>query len=74
MSEVRSSGEMVEKSFCYFVDIFSFVITSGGIEQPEVFFQVHTELAIDFFKRGLLAKLFLLVLKSKAAVSLVKSI
>lgn len=37
---------MVEKFFCYFVDIFGFVITLGGIEPLEAFFQVRTELAI----------------------------
>lgn len=39
---------MVEKLFCYFVDIFGFVITLSGIEPLEVFFQVHTEVAIVF--------------------------
>lgn len=40
---------MVEKLFCYFVDIFGFVTTSGGVEPIEAFFQVHTEVAIVFW-------------------------
>lgn len=75
MKEARSSGKKVEKLFCCFVNILGFVITPGGEEPLDTFFQVRTELAIVFWNRGLLAKLFLLaVLKSKAAVSLVKSI
>lgn len=38
---------MVEMLFCYSVT-FGFVITSGGIDPLEAFFQVHTELAIVF--------------------------
>lgn len=48
MQEVRSNGKMVEKLFWYFVDIFGFVTTSGGVEPLEAFFQVHTEVAIVF--------------------------
>lgn len=45
MKEARSSGKKVEKLLCCFVNILGFVITPGGEEPLDTFFQVRAELA-----------------------------